>query len=81
MILIKCPYCGERDQSEFANGGEAHVVRPKNPENLSDKDWGEYVFFRNNPKGIFYESSKYNADLKVYFRHIILKNLGKYLNQ
>ena len=54
MILIKCPYCGERDQSEFANGGEAHVVRPKNPENLSDKDWGEYVFFRNNPKGIFY---------------------------
>jgi len=53
MILINCPYCGERDQSEFSSGGEAHVVRPENSENLSDKEWGEYVFFRANPKGIF----------------------------
>ena len=29
MILINCPYCGERDQSEFSNGGEAHVARQK----------------------------------------------------
>ena len=43
MILIKCPYCGYRDQSEFTSGGEAHVVRPKNPQSLSDKDWGEYA--------------------------------------
>ena len=34
MLLIKCPYCGERDQSEFTNGGEAHVTRPKNPEQV-----------------------------------------------
>ena len=45
MILINCPYCGEREQSEFSNGGEAHVARPKNPEALSDKDWGQYVFY------------------------------------
>ena len=54
MILINCPYCGERDQSEFSNGGEAHVARPENSENLNDKDWGRYVFYRDNPKGIFY---------------------------
>jgi sarcosine oxidase subunit delta len=54
MILINCPYCGERDQSEFSNGGEAHVARPINSENLTDKEWGEYVFYRANPKGIFY---------------------------
>ena len=43
MILINCPYCGERDQSEFSNGGEAHVARPENSENLNDKDWGHYI--------------------------------------
>ena len=55
MILINCPYCGEREQSEFTNGGEAHVIRPKDPDTLNDKDWGQYVFYRSNPKGIFYE--------------------------
>ena len=44
MIIINCPYCGARDQSEFSNGGEAHVVRPENPQILTDKVWGEYVF-------------------------------------
>ena len=70
MILIKCPYCGERDQSEFANGGEAHVIRPKNPESLSDKDWGEYVFFRNNPKGIFYERWVHSHGCKKWFNAV-----------
>ena len=50
MILIECPYCGEREQSEFTNGGEAHVIRPKNPESVSDKEWGQYVFYRSNQK-------------------------------
>ena len=57
MILINCPYCGEREQSEFTNGGEAHVIRPKDPDALSDKEWGQYVFYRSNPKGIFYGES------------------------
>ena len=30
MFLINCPYCGERDQSEFVSGGEAHIARPNN---------------------------------------------------
>ncbi len=64
MILIKCPYCGERDQSEFSNGGEAHVIRPKNPESLSDKDWGEYVFYRNNPKEFFTRDGFILTDVK-----------------
>ena len=34
MILINCPYCGEREQSEFSNGGEAHVARPENSEQI-----------------------------------------------
>ena len=55
MFLIKCPYCGERDQSEFSCGGEAHIVRPKNPPDLSDNQWADYLFMRKNIKGIQFE--------------------------
>lgn len=55
MLLIKCPWCGERDLTEFAHGGEGHIVRPENPDALSDQEWGDYIFFRNNPKGIQHE--------------------------
>ena len=48
MFLINCPYCGERDQSEFSAGGEAHIVRPKQPTELSDDQWAEYLFMRKN---------------------------------
>ena len=26
MLLIPCPHCGERDETEFRCGGEAHIV-------------------------------------------------------
>jgi heterotetrameric sarcosine oxidase delta subunit len=55
MFLIDCPYCGPRDQREFKAGGEAHIARPKNPAALTDAEWGDYVFMRNNPKGLFHE--------------------------
>ncbi|MEC7790868.1 MAG: sarcosine oxidase subunit delta, partial [Pseudomonadota bacterium] len=53
MLSIECPWCGSRDQSEFSYGGEAHIVRPKEPEKLSDEDWGDYLFNRKNTKGRF----------------------------
>ena len=52
MFLIQCPWCGERDQSEFTTHGEAHIVRPEKPEELTDAQWGDYVFFRDNVKGV-----------------------------
>ena len=55
MFLINCPYCGERDQSEFSAGGEAHIVRPKQPTELSDDQWAEYLFMRKNIKGVKFE--------------------------
>ena len=55
MFIINCPYCGERDQTEFTCHGEAHIARPDETENLTDEQWGEYVFFRTNPKGMHYE--------------------------
>ena len=35
MFIINCPFCGEREQSEFKAGGEAHIERPKQPTELS----------------------------------------------
>ena len=46
MLLIECPYCGEREESEFHQGGEAHIARPKKPNELSDEEWADYLFMR-----------------------------------
>ncbi len=51
MHLIPCPWCGPREESEFACGGEAHLSRPPDPDGLSDAAWADYVFMRTNPKG------------------------------
>jgi len=55
MLLIDCPWCGPRDETEFGYGGEAHIARPKKPEKLSDEDWGDYLFMQSNVKGVFLE--------------------------
>ena len=55
MLIVECPWCGERDQTEFSCHGEAHIARPENPDELSDKEWGAYVFFRQNIKGYQYD--------------------------
>ncbi len=51
MLLIPCPHCGERPELEFAYGGQAHIARPADPAALSDEDWAEYLYMRDNPKG------------------------------
>jgi len=51
MFLIECPWCGPRDETEFAYGGEAMISRPRNPAKLSDEEWADYLFMRTNPKG------------------------------
>jgi sarcosine oxidase, subunit delta len=53
MMQIRCPWCGMRDEPEFAYGGAASVARP--PLEASDEQWGDYLFFRDNPKGILQE--------------------------
>ncbi len=49
MMQIPCIHCGLRDESEFTCGGTSHMARP--PLDGSDETWGEYLFFRDNPKG------------------------------
>ncbi|MDF2095468.1 sarcosine oxidase subunit delta [Aquibaculum arenosum] len=55
MLLIDCPHCGPRSETEFSYGGEAHIARPLDPAALSDAEWADYVFLRDNPKGLIRE--------------------------
>jgi sarcosine oxidase subunit delta len=49
MMRIPCIHCGPRDESEFTCGGVSHLARPGLEQ--SDRAWGDYLFFRDNPKG------------------------------
>ncbi len=51
MLLIRCPYCGDRPEIEFAYGGQAHLARPAQPAALDDRQWADYLYVRSNPKG------------------------------
>ena len=51
MLIIPCPHCGPRPENEFRYSGEAHVVRPADPETLDDAALAELLYMRSNPKG------------------------------
>ncbi|MDH6142744.1 sarcosine oxidase subunit delta [Kitasatospora sp. GP30] len=70
MLLIACPWCGEREELEFHYGGQAHVAYPANPEGLSDSEWAEYLFVRDNPKGPFAERWSHAAGCRRWFNLI-----------
>ena len=67
MLRIPCPYCGLRDQVEFQYGGESHIERPENPEQASDAEWADYMFYRKNTKGNHYERWVHNFGCRQWF--------------
>lgn len=67
MLLIECPWCGARDQTEFSHHGEAHIARPAEPDALSDAEWAAYLFARKNPKGVHYERWMHSFGCRRYF--------------
>jgi sarcosine oxidase subunit delta len=67
MLLIECPWCGQRDESEFSYAGEAHIARPLETEKLSDEAWADYLFMRKNPMGLHREQWLHAAGCRRYF--------------
>ena len=67
MLLIPCPWCGERDESEFYHGGEAHIIRPTNPDKLTDTEWADYLFMETNTKGVYFERWVHRYGCKKWF--------------
>ena len=70
MLLIRCPWCGPRDETEFHYGGAAHVAYPSDPAALSDEEWGRYLFVRENPKGPFAERWCHTAGCRLWFNAV-----------
>jgi sarcosine oxidase subunit delta len=68
MLLIPCPFCGERPEIEFAYGGQAHIARPGVPSATEPQEWADYLYLRTNPKGVHAER----------WRHI--RGCGRFFN-
>ena len=51
MLLITCPFCGPRSETEFTYGGPAVERRPDAPQELSDEEWVAYLTVVPNPMG------------------------------
>jgi heterotetrameric sarcosine oxidase delta subunit len=67
MLTIPCPWCGPRDGDEFHYGGEANVVRPLHPEQCSDQEWANYLYYRQNMRGNHIERWVHNGGCRQWF--------------
>lgn len=68
-MRLKCPYCGERDRSEFTYLGDATVKRPDPAAPDADGQFFEYAYLRENPAGphseLWYHGAGCGSWLKV----------------
>ena len=51
MLVIECPFCGARDEREFAYGGPFFGPRPDDAGAIEDRDWVEQLTIPDNPLG------------------------------
>lgn len=65
MMQIECPFCGKRDETEFNYGGEAHIARPDI--GVSDSGWAQYLYFRDNRKGVHAERWRHTQGCGQWF--------------
>jgi len=69
-MLIECPWCGPRDETEFHYGGQAHVSYPDDPSVLTDEQWARYLFYRDNPQGRFAERWCHGSACRRWFNAV-----------
>jgi sarcosine oxidase subunit delta len=68
MLNIYCPYCEEyREEEEFHPKGEAHLARPSDPDACTDEQWGDFLYFRKNPRGLHHELWIHAAGCRRFF--------------
>ena len=67
---MNAPYCGPRPEPEFHYGGEAHIARPENSQDLSDEAWADYLFMRKNTKGVLRERWMHAAGCRRWFNAV-----------
>ncbi len=68
MFYIYCPYCQEhREEVEFHASGQAHLARPADPDNCTDEEWGQFLYFRENPRGLHREMWVHATGCRKFF--------------
>ncbi|HAN26424.1 MAG TPA: sarcosine oxidase subunit delta [Haliea salexigens] len=68
MLSIPCPHCGElREESEFHCFGQAHLARPVDPDACTDEEWGNYLYFRKNTRGVYTELWVHAVGCRKFF--------------
>ncbi|GAA5228588.1 sarcosine oxidase subunit delta [Paeniglutamicibacter antarcticus] len=70
MMLIECPWCGPRNETEYGYGGEAHVAYPEDPHALTDDEWAKFLFYRKNTRGPLAERWVHSAGCRRWFNAI-----------
>jgi len=66
MIRIPCPFCGERDHSEFSYGGDGSVEYPAL--DASAEAWHDAVFLRENICGVQVETWQHVQGCRMWIR-------------
>ena len=51
MLKIPCPFCGDRNESEFIHGGPLKSRPTDDASQVDDQAWVEYLTVPNNPIG------------------------------
>ena len=70
MLLIACPYCGERPELEFAHGGQAHIARPAKPSDTPTPEWTQFLYMRDNVKGLYAERWRHSHGCGKFFNAV-----------
>jgi sarcosine oxidase subunit delta len=70
MLLIACPYCGERPELEFAHGGQAHIARPAKPSDTGTPEWTQFLYMRDNVKGLYAERWRHSHGCGKFFNAV-----------
>lgn len=70
-MLIKCPYCGLRDVSEFTYQDHANRKRP-DPSSTDLDAWNDYVYQRGNPAGEHREYWQHSGGCRAHL--LVVRN-------
>ncbi len=68
MMLIPCPWCGDRHEQEFTHGGDASKIMPSGDRQSDSDAWYQYVYERVNPAGEHVEYWHHSFGCNKWFK-------------
>ena len=76
MLTLPCPFCGQRDETEFFNGGPTKPSRPDST--VTDADWIDWLTVPVNPIGYVEEKWWHGKGCGTWFtikRHTVTHDI------